>query len=215
MATDVSTVNAPDLTIAKLHFGNFTQGTSGASYTIVVANVGLGPTSGLVTMTDNLPIGISLNTLDGPGWTCDGALLACTRSDELDAGSSYPPITLSVNVASNAPAAVLNSTVVSGGGEAPADAANNTSSDVTTVNAIGTPITHVGTTSSKVHGGAGTLAVALSPKQLIQQSSRGGDPLIRSCSCTTDHCQVRRLQSRREFPQLRPSQSEAPLWSWD
>ena len=36
----------PDLTIAKSHTGNFTQGQTGAAYTIVVTNVGGKPTSG-------------------------------------------------------------------------------------------------------------------------------------------------------------------------
>ena len=50
----------------------------------------------------------------------------------LAAGQSYPPITLTVNVASTAPASVTNTATVSGGGET--NTANNTASDVTTIN---------------------------------------------------------------------------------
>jgi hypothetical protein len=41
----------------------------------------------------------------------------CTRSDALAASSSYPALTLTVNVASNAPASLTNTAAVSGGGE--------------------------------------------------------------------------------------------------
>ena len=52
-ASDATTVTQlPDLTIAKSHAGNFTQGQTGAAYTITASNVGSGPTSGTVTVTD-------------------------------------------------------------------------------------------------------------------------------------------------------------------
>ena len=41
--------------------------------------------------------------MSGPGWTCDVASLSCYRSDTLAAGSAYPPVTLTVSVAANAP----------------------------------------------------------------------------------------------------------------
>src|SRR5207247_1705492 len=44
----------PDLTIAKTHSGNFTQGQSG-SYTITVTNNGTAATSGTVTVTEMPP----------------------------------------------------------------------------------------------------------------------------------------------------------------
>ena len=46
----------PDLTIAKMQTGNFTQGQTGATYTITVTNTSArGATSGTVTVTDTLP----------------------------------------------------------------------------------------------------------------------------------------------------------------
>src|SRR5207245_2900990 len=66
-------------------------------------------------------------------WSCTvGATSTCSRSDALAAGASYPAITLTVNVAANAPATVTNTATVSGGGET--NTANNSSSDPTTVN---------------------------------------------------------------------------------
>ena len=54
------------------------------------------------------------------------ATLTATRSDALAAGGSYPAITLTVNVAANAPASVTNTATVSGGGEV------NTGNDIAT-----------------------------------------------------------------------------------
>jgi uncharacterized repeat protein (TIGR01451 family) len=47
----------PDLTLTKTHAGNFTQGQPG-TYSLTVGNAGGSPTSGSVTVTDNVPIGL-------------------------------------------------------------------------------------------------------------------------------------------------------------
>src|SRR5947209_18800229 len=81
------------------------------------------------------PSGHTTTPLTGTGWTCTLATLTCTRSDALAASASYPAITLTVNVAGNAPASVTNTATVSGGGET--NTANDSASDVTTINAAG------------------------------------------------------------------------------
>src|SRR5207247_8502394 len=59
-ANDVTTIDPqPDLTLIKSHSGNFSQGQTGATYTIAVANSGGTATSGTVTMTDTLPAGLT------------------------------------------------------------------------------------------------------------------------------------------------------------
>jgi uncharacterized repeat protein (TIGR01451 family) len=121
----------PDLTIAKSHTGNFTQGQTGATYTITVTNSGTGATSGTVTVTETVPSGLTATAISGTGWTCTQPSGPCTRSDVLAASASYPVITLTVNVASNAPASVTNSVTVSGGGEV--NTANDTANDPTTI----------------------------------------------------------------------------------
>ena len=109
-ATDPTTVNQlPDMTIAKSHTGNFTQGQTGATYTITATNSGFAATSGTVTVTDTLPAGLTATAISGTGWTCVLATLTCTRGDALAAGASYPAITVTVNVANNAAASVTNS----------------------------------------------------------------------------------------------------------
>jgi len=120
-----------DLTIDKRHSGNFTQGQTGAQYTIEVRNSGTGTTSGAVTVVDTLPAGLTATAMGGAGWNCTLATLTCTRSDALAANTSYPDIILTVNVASNAPPSVTNSAAVSGGGEQ--NTGNNTDNDPTTV----------------------------------------------------------------------------------
>ena len=123
----------PDMTLGKSHVGNFTRG-SAASYTIPVSNISaFGPTSGIVTINDTLPFGITPISGSGTGWTCSvtGQTLSCLRSDSLAASSSYPSITLNATVAQSAPATLTNTAVVGGGGEA--NLLNDTATDVANV----------------------------------------------------------------------------------
>lgn len=132
--TGTATINVnatPDLAITKSHTGNFAVGQTGAAYTITVSNTGHGPTSGTVTVVDSLPAGLTATSIAGTGWTCTLGTLTCTRADALGATSSYPAITLTVNVAANALPFVTNSATVSGGGET--NVANDTASDPTTI----------------------------------------------------------------------------------
>jgi kumamolisin len=128
------TTPAPDLTTASTHIGNFTQADTGDTYTLTVANAGTAATNGTVTLTDTLPGGLSATAMSGSGWTCSVNTLTATRSDALAAGRSYPAITLTVNVAYNAPASVTNSVSVSGGGEL--NTANDSGTDPTTIIAL-------------------------------------------------------------------------------
>ncbi len=128
------TVLAPDLTAASTHTGSFTQADTGDTYTLTVTNSGTAATSGTVTLTDTLPSGLTATAMSGTGWTCNVGTLTATRSDTLAAGGSYPAITLTVNVAYNAPASVTNKVAVSGGGES--NATNDTGTDLTTITAL-------------------------------------------------------------------------------
>ena len=110
----------PDMTLQKSHFGTFVRGST-ASFTIPVQNVSpYGPTSGVVTMNDTLPLGLSPASTSGTGWVCSAAsqTVSCVRSDVLAANTAYPSITLNVNVMQTAPSVVTNTATISGGGEA-------------------------------------------------------------------------------------------------
>ncbi|HUQ34396.1 MAG TPA: hypothetical protein VM095_19905 [Pyrinomonadaceae bacterium] len=136
-ATDATTINGvPDLTITKSHTGNFTQGQSNATYTITVSNSGTAATSGTVTVTDTLPAGLTFVSGSAAPWSCSavGQVVTCTRSDALAPASSYPALTLTVNVSATAPASVTNTASVTGGGET--NTGNNSASDATTINQL-------------------------------------------------------------------------------
>src|SRR4030095_16682661 len=100
---------------------------------ITVGNSGGVPTSGLVTAIDIVPTGLVPSGASGTGWTCgiNGQAISCSRSDPLSPGGTYPPITVTVDVASNAPASVTNAVRVTGGGDT--NPGNNEISDVTTI----------------------------------------------------------------------------------
>jgi hypothetical protein len=128
-ASDTTLLNGsvPVLTVSKTHSGNFTQGQTGATYTVTVGNSsGAGTTSGVITLTESVPAGMALISMVGTGWTCSNN--SCGRADALAGGGTYPPITVTVNVASFASSPQVNSVTVTGGGSATASA-----SDFTTV----------------------------------------------------------------------------------
>ncbi len=132
--TSFTVGGTPDLTITKTHSGSFTQADAGDTYTLTVSNGGTGATSGTVTVTDTLPGDLTATALSGTGWTVAANNLSATRSDALAAGSSYPALTLTVNVSSTAAASVTNTATVSGGGET--NTANDGASDPTSITAL-------------------------------------------------------------------------------
>ena len=129
-------VNGPDMTLAKSHAGSFTQGDSGRAYTLTATNSGNRQATGAVGVADTLPAGLTATAISGSGWTCTLGTLTCTRSDALAAGASYPPITVTVNVADNAPASVVNTATVTRAGQ---NTANDTASDPTAIAAKPAP----------------------------------------------------------------------------
>ena len=138
------------LGISSNHSGNFRRGDSADHYTLTVTNAaGAGPTSGTVTVTDTLPAGLTPTAAVGQGWTLqgiNGSTVTATRSDALSAGQSYPPLTVTVSVAGNAPSSVTNAATVAGGGEVITSSA---ASDPTTITAAAPDLTittsHAGT----------------------------------------------------------------------
>lgn len=120
-----------DLAITKSHSGNFTVTTS-ADYTLTVQNTGTDSSSSQITVTDNLPAGLTYSSATGTGWTCNavGQAVQCTTSQSL-AGGASSAITLTVAVGSTAYPQVTNTASVSCADDGNAE--NNSSTDVTTV----------------------------------------------------------------------------------
>ncbi|HTX37548.1 MAG TPA: DUF4214 domain-containing protein [Bryobacteraceae bacterium] len=166
LAFPVTQLPPPLLTITSSHTGNFFQGETGAVYAIVVGSTaGTSPPSGSVTVTENLPSSLTLVSLSGSGWTC--AANSCTTAGALLPGASYPAITVTVNVASNAPAQVTNQASVSGGGSA-----SESASDATTIAAAtcsftlgstSTSLTQIGTASAGGFAPENPLTVGITP----------------------------------------------------
>jgi uncharacterized repeat protein (TIGR01451 family) len=95
------------LTIAAEN-GAFAAGKASV-FRLTVANRALGRTEGTVLVTDRLPASLTPRTADGPGWACSvsGPNVACTRSDALGPGESYPQIAVVVDVGTDACPSVL------------------------------------------------------------------------------------------------------------
>ncbi|MCC6561958.1 MAG: DUF11 domain-containing protein, partial [Xanthomonadales bacterium] len=141
--TVVVPVTRTDLALVKTHSGSFVRGQPGGIYTLTISNVGSAASSGLVTVVDTLPVGLTADSIGGTGWSCVLATLTCTRADALAAGASFPPITIGVTVDVGAPDNLLNSAMVSGGGDS--DPANNNDDDPVVVINVGpgTPLVPV------------------------------------------------------------------------
>ena len=134
------TVNPPVLSLSGSHSGSFTQGDTGDTYTITVANPsGPGSTAGTLTLTDTLPTGLTATAFSqtahtgggtGSDWSCTTSPLSCTRTSAMAPGES-DTLTLTVDVAYGTANSVTNSASVSGGGIS----ATQSATDPTTVNA--------------------------------------------------------------------------------
>ncbi len=134
IATANIDITPPDLAITKSHGDTFHPGDSGKIYTLTVTNNGPGSTTGTITVVDALPAGLTATTIAGTGWNCTLGTLTCTRNDALSAGSSYPSISVTVNVDGNAPASVTNQASVSGSGDN--TPGNDTASDPTLIHGL-------------------------------------------------------------------------------
>ena len=102
---------------------------------LTISNTGSAASSGSLTVTINLPAGLTVTGISGTGWTASSSGLSCTRSDSLGAGLSYPVITLNVAVASNAAETLQPTFTISGAGDA--YASNNAiTNTITTISPV-------------------------------------------------------------------------------
>jgi len=139
---------AADPAVDKSHTGDFRQGQTGATFTISVTNEAVSPngksTTGTITLSDTLPTELTPTSAFGTGWSgpsgtpvapncqVSGQTVTCERTDSLGPGSSYPDITVVVNVTSTGdPGYVTNTATVSvtGGGAAENINTSNDSDD--------------------------------------------------------------------------------------
>jgi uncharacterized repeat protein (TIGR01451 family) len=145
----VSTVNAPKLSVSKTATPSaFSKGQNGV-YAILVSNGGTAPSSGTITVTDTLDSNLTFVSANGSGWSCSTAarVVTCTTPAVIPAGVSAPSITITVNVATNAPVSVTNNVTVAGGGSA-----NNSSQLVTAVDATDLRISKTANPATFIQG---------------------------------------------------------------
>jgi|GEM_PF-850530 len=165
----------PDLTSLVSHGGNFTRSDTADTYTITVTNSGTTPTNAPVSLTDTLPTGLTATAISGTGWTCNLSNLTCTRSDSVAAGASYPSITLTVSVASNAGSPLVNSAMVSGGGES--NVSNDSASDSTIVN-LPTATVTLGSLTQTYDGSSKSVSVTTVPSGLSFSVTYNGSSTV-------------------------------------
>ena len=90
------------------HLIDFTAGSQGV-YILTIANIGVTPTEGAITVTDMLPSGLTYISADGFGWTCSAAdeIVTCTNPGPVSSKASST-ITLMVSVEPQAWPGVTN-----------------------------------------------------------------------------------------------------------
>ena len=121
--TTNTNTGTPKLSITKQATPNaFAVGSPG-SYSLLVSNsvaVGSSSTSGVITVSDTLPAGITASgAASGTGWSCSvsGSTITCTTSTVLPPGVSAPVITVPVTVGAAAANPSINTVTVGGGGD--------------------------------------------------------------------------------------------------
>jgi len=138
---------SPDLRVLKQLDETVLTVTQTGTYRLSVRNVGEVDSSGLYTVSDRLPGGLTLAaTPTGTGWACTGAVgagsFACTSSSVVPTGGSNASVIVAVvNVAATAAAAspAVNVTLVEGGGEVAARGPSPAERDAFNGNAAALP----------------------------------------------------------------------------
>ena len=123
--------DAPDLVIAMGHAGEFTVDDQGV-YVLTLSNTGGAATSGMTTVTDRLPAGLTFLSGSGDHWACSAVdrIVTCTSADPITPGTSGT-IILRVSVEAAAWPGVTNLATVENASDA--NTRNNTTGDPTVV----------------------------------------------------------------------------------
>ena len=128
---------ASDLAIAKTHTpASLGVSSSTGYFTITPSNVGTIATTGTITVSDNMPAGLTPTSAYGTGWTCiiAGQAVTCTSITPISSGGTGNTIVIRVTVGSGLGGQILvNTAVISGGGEPVGFDGNNTASDAVAI----------------------------------------------------------------------------------
>jgi len=128
---------APDLAIIKVASLPKVKVGNSLTYRLAVTNVGTGPTTGTVTVSDDVPDGLAITSVSGTNWSCTptGQHVGCTYTGGvIQPGETVNTIKIATTVLTTAPTVLVNTGVVSTPGD------TNPSNDRSTVT---TPVTRV------------------------------------------------------------------------
>lgn len=137
------TETAPSVSVSTSHNGDFTQGEQNAQFTVSIDNNGTtgatgDPTGGSnpLNVTDTLNSDFTFASGSGMGWSCSGSgqTFSCTNDSAVAQGSSYPPLTVDVNVGTTS-GSIGNAVSASGAG------VSSTSSSSDSINVDPVPVT--------------------------------------------------------------------------
>ncbi len=132
---------APNLALSKAFTGVCRPG-GRSSFILVVRNVGDAPTGGPITVTDAMPVGLTLVLpVTGGGWDCTGSTpqqLLCVRQAILGMNAAAPPITATVSVAANVGPSIVNTALATTDGDL--DPAEGTDTGVCATNPAPSPL---------------------------------------------------------------------------
>ena len=139
---------SPDLRVSKSHTPATLTVNNQASYRISLRNAGELPSTGPYTVSDRLPVGLTLAALPiGAGWACSGAVgdsrFDCSSSTVIAAGAAgAADITVAVKVSAAAlpGSPVSNAVLVDGGGEIDARRPGDTERALFNGNPAGLPL---------------------------------------------------------------------------
>jgi hypothetical protein len=130
-------------------------GEIGAGYTIEISNVGTTATAGgTVNVNATLVQSLTATAASGAGWNCNSFFpttsVFCSRpAGTLAPGTAYPPLTLTLNVAPDAPSSVV--TLLNVGGIGDANFSNNSFTELLPVSRMA--VTSSGNGSATVTAG--------------------------------------------------------------
>ncbi len=138
-ATANANIPVSDIRLAKTHIGSFVSGAVNI-WRLTVSNAGPDASTGVFTVTDTLPSGVSFVSLDTTtGWSLVSNVgqvaTFAHASATIASGSSLPPLQISVNTPADSAngTSFTNSATVSGGTNYDPVPANNTATDTATV----------------------------------------------------------------------------------
>ncbi len=110
-----------DLTISKDHVGNFQSGASSETYILRITNLGPGSAPAPITVTDDLPAGMTYQGFSGTNWSCSGGVGAsnvnCTYNGPALAVNAITTLNIRVRLSSTIQCTVVNVARVSATGD--------------------------------------------------------------------------------------------------